>query len=130
MHPKKSGTLCHKASLYIYNYQLPFLGESLYKSRITYDASESMTYIGTVFATASEFFEKNYASHFIYELQAAKVRLASGTDLRARHAFSVRALAFMRLQYSAAAYDIYILYTVKKLTIGKGFSRDEVRVIC
>ena len=72
------------AYLYIYNYQLPFSGESLYKSRSTYDASESMTDIGTVFATASEFFEKNNASHFIYELQAAKVGLASGTDLRAR----------------------------------------------
>jgi len=119
-----------KCNLYIYNYQLPFSGESLYKSRSTYDVSESITDIGTVFATASDFFSKKIMRHFIFELQAAKVRLASGTDLCAIHAFSVRALAFMRLQYSAAAYDIYILYTVKKLTIGKGFSRDEVRVIC
>ena len=76
---------------------MPFSGESLYKSRSTYDASESLTDIGTFFATAPEFFEKNNSGYFIYELQVDKVRLASGTDLLARHAFSVRALAFMHL---------------------------------
>ena len=62
--------------------------------------------IGTVFNTASEFFQKNNACQLVDELHVPKVRLASGTVLRVRVMHLLRALASIRLQFSTAAYAL------------------------